>query len=137
MNPKLLIPAILMVTLVCVGFATLVCVGCGENATTTTPATDTTTKTSKVDPWSVVVAALRDQNDAKACRKALADLNAELGSNPAVEQPRRLVATDVTDVVAAFRLSKAEQEDLVQPPFVATLTRAVRLCRLQSRRHRK
>ena len=117
MNPKLLIPAILMVTLVCVGFVTLVCVGCGENATTTTPATDTTTKTSKVEPWSALVAALRDQNDAKACRKALADLNAELGSNPAVEQPRRLVAADVTDVVAAFRLSKAEQEDLVQPEY--------------------
>jgi hypothetical protein len=108
-NPKLLIPSILLVT--------LVCVGCGENTSTTTPATDVTAKTSKVEPWSVVVAALRDHNDAKTCRKALADLNAELGANPSVEQPRRLVPADVADVVAAFRLSKPEQDDLVQPEY--------------------
>ncbi len=109
MTPKLLIPAILL--------GLLMSVGCGETTTASTSTADLNTKSSKVNPWATVVAALRDLNDAKTCRKALADLNAELGANPSVEQATRLTSTELADVATAFRLSKAEQGDLAQPEY--------------------
>jgi hypothetical protein len=110
---KYLIPILLLALMLTLFFFA----GCGENTPTTAPVVDPNAKVLKVDPWAVAVASLRDQNDAKVSRKVLAELNAELGANPNIEQPRRLVAADVADTVAAFRLSKAEQDDLIQPEY--------------------
>ena len=92
--------------------------GCGSGTRPVATGTDASSTSFKVsDPWPAFISAIRDQGDRKSCKAALGTLNATLGANPSIAQPKRANADDIAQLTKDFRLSKDEREYLSKPDF--------------------